>query len=257
MPAAAWRGGIGWRGRVMAIEKVQIGDATLYCADCREVLPTLDACDATITDPPYGVDLGSTKGSGGAHGLQLQAYASYADTYENYVTQVVPALTQAMQLTGRAAVFIGPHIHELPKFDALGGVYCSAATGRHQWGFKNFLPVLLYGTYPDLHKGAQYPTVLASNETAEKNGHPVPKPVGWMRWLVALTTRRGETVLDPFMGSGTTGVAAVQQGRKFVGIECEPKYFEIACERIERAYAQGQLIPHEAEKMPEQMGVFE
>ncbi len=78
------------------VEKVTIGRATLYLGDCREVLPTLDACDATITDPPYGVDLGSTKGSGGAHGLQLQAYASYADTYENYVTQVVPALTQAM-----------------------------------------------------------------------------------------------------------------------------------------------------------------
>lgn len=201
--------------------------------------------DACITDPPYGVDLGSTKGSGGAHGLHLQAYASYTDTYENYVTQVVPALTQAMQLTGRAAVFIGPHIHELPKFDALGGVYCSAATGRHQWGFKNFLPVLLYGTYPDLHKGAQYPTVIASNETAEKNGHPVPKPVGWMRWLVALTTRRGETVLDPFMGSGTTGVAASEHGRSFIGIERERKYFDIACERIARAQAQGQLIPHE------------
>ena len=85
------------------VEKVTIGRATLYLGDCREVLPTLDACDATITDPPYGVDLGSTKGSGGAHGLQLQAYASYADTYENYVTQVVPALMQAMQLTGRAA----------------------------------------------------------------------------------------------------------------------------------------------------------
>ena len=237
------------------VEKVTIGRATLYLGDCREVLPTLDACDATITDPPYGVDLGSTKGSGGAHGLQLQAYASYADTYENYVTQVVPALMQAMQLTGRAAVFIGPHIHELPKFDALGGVYCSAATGRHQWGFKNFLPVLLYGTYPDLHKGAQYPTVIASNETAEKNGHPVPKPVGWMRWLVALTTRRGETVLDPFMGSGTTGVAAVQQGRQFVGIEREPKYFEIACERIRQAQAQGSLLDEEAAPVAEQQGM--
>ena len=236
-------------------EKVVIGDATLYLGDCREVLPTLDACDATITDPPYGVDLGSTNGSGGAHGLQLQAYASYADTYENYVTQVVPALMQAMQLTGRAAVFIGPHIHELPKFDALGGVYCSAATGRHQWGFKNFLPVLLYGTYPDLHKGAKYPTVIASNETAEKNGHPVPKPVGWMRWLVALTTRRGETVLDPFMGSGTTGVAAVQQGRQFVGIEREPKYFDIACERIARAQAQGQMFAPESAALPTQQAM--
>ena len=236
-------------------ERVVIGNATLLLGDCRDWLPTLGRCDATITDPPYGVDLGSTKGSGGAHGLQLEAYASYSDTYENYVTQVVPALTQAIKLTRRAAVFIGPHIHELPKFDALGGVYCSAATARHQWGFKNFLPVLLYGTYPDLHKGAQYPTVIASNETAEKNGHPVPKPVGWMRWLVALTTRRCETVLDCFMGSGTTGVAAVEQGRKFVGIERERRYFDIACERISRAQAQGSLLPPETPH-PTQDGLF-
>ncbi len=222
-------------------EKVVIGNATLYHGDCREVLPELRA-DACVTDPPYGVDLGSTKGSGGAHGLALEAYASYADTYENYVQQIVPALKLAMQQTERAAVFIGPHIHELPKFDALGGVYCSAATARHQWGFKNFLPVLLYGTYPDLQKGAKLPTVLASNETAEKNGHPVPKPVGWMRWLVALTTRPGETVLDPYMGSGTTGVACINLGRKFIGIEIEQKYFDIAARRIEDAQRQSRLF---------------
>ena len=226
----------------MTPERVVIGDAELWLGDCREVLPLLGRCDATITDPPYGVELGSTKGSGGAHGLQLQAYASYADTYDNYVAEVVPAMTQAIQLTGRAAVFIGPHVHELPKFDALGGVYCSAATGRHQWGFKNFLPVLLYGTYPDLNMGAHYPTAIASNETAEKNGHPVPKPVGWMRWLVGLTTRYGEVVLDPFMGSGTTGVACAQLGRKFIGIEREPKYFDIACRRIEDAQRQAKLF---------------
>ena len=236
----------------MAFEEVIIGNARLILGDCREVLPTLDRCDATITDPPYGVDLGSTNGSGGAHGLKLQAYASYADTYENYVAEVVPALAQAVQMTGRAAVFIGPHIHELPKFDALGGVFCSAATGRHQWGFKNFLPVLLYGTYPDLHKGAHHPTVIASNETAEKNGHPVPKPVGWMRWLVALTTRPGETVLDPFMGSGTTGVACMNLGRQFIGIEIDRRYFDIACRRIEAAQAQGQLLPHDAPQKPVQ-----
>ena len=66
-----------------------------------------------------------------------------------------------------------------------------------------------------------------------------------MRWLVALTTRPGETVLDPFMGSGTTGVAAVEQGRRFIGIERERRYFDIACERIARAQAQGQLLPPE------------
>jgi site-specific DNA-methyltransferase (adenine-specific) len=233
---------------------VVIGNATLYLGDCLDILPTLPKVDAVITDPPYGINLGATSGSGGAHGLALDAYASYEDTYENYVAQIVPALRMAISGASRAAVFIGPHIHELPKFDALGGVYCSAATGRHQWGFKNFLPVLFYGTYPDLHKGAQYPTVIASNETAEKNGHPVPKPIGWMRWLVSLCTRRGETVLDQFMGSGTTGVAAVQLGRLFVGIEREPRYFDIACRRIEDAQRQAQLIPHEQET-PEQMEI--
>jgi len=76
-----------------------------------------------------------------------------------------------------------------------------------------------------------------------------------MRWLVALTTRRGETVLDPFMGSGTTGVAAVQQGRQFVGIEREPKYFEIACERIRQAQAQGSLLDEDAAQVAEQQGM--
>jgi DNA modification methylase len=71
-----------------------------------------------------------------------------------------------------------------------------------------------------------------------------------MRWVVGLAP--GNSILDPFMGSGTTGVAAMQMGRKFIGIEREPKYFEIACERIERAQAQGQLIPHEAAPKPQQ-----
>jgi site-specific DNA-methyltransferase (adenine-specific) len=212
---------------------VRIGDQLLIEGDCREVMAALPKVDAVVTDPPYGIVLGNTKGSGGAHGLSLEAYASYADSYENYVHQIVPALTLAIRQSDRTAFFIGPHIHELPKFDALGGVYCSAATGRHQWGFKNFLPVLLYGTYPDLQSGAKLPTVLASNETAEKNGHPVPKPVGWMCWLVALTTRHGETVLDPFMGSGTTLVACQRLGRQGIGIELDPGYFDIACRRVQ------------------------
>lgn len=217
-----------------------IGNATLYLGDCREILP-MTKTDVCVTDPPYGIDLGGGDQRGGAHGLALNGYANYVDTYENYINEVVPALKAAIAATERAAVFVGPHIHELPKFDAMGGVYCSAATARHKWGFKNFLPVLLYGSYPDLNRGAKHPTAIASNEVAEKNGHPVPKPIGWMRWLVALTSRAGETVLDPFMGSGTTGVAAVEQGRQFIGIEREPKYFDIACRRIEAAQRQLRL----------------
>lgn len=222
-------------------EEVTIGDCRLILGDCREVLHDVQA-HACVTDPPYGVELGSTQGRGNGHGLNKAKYENYADTYENYVHSVVPAITMAIQQSERAAVFVGPHIQEMPKFDALGGVYCSASNSRHQWGFKNFMPVLLYGTYPDLQNGARLPTVIASNETAEKNGHPTPKPIGWMRWLVALTTRPCEIVLDPFMGSGTTGVAAVEHGRRFIGIERERKYFDIAVRRIEQAYAQPRLF---------------
>jgi hypothetical protein len=164
------------------------------------------------------------------------------DIYENYMKIIVPVISFCVDTFKQVGMFIGPHIHEMPKFDALGGVYCSAATGRHKWGFKNFLPVLLYGTYPDLNKGAKVPTVLASNALSEKNGHPCPKPIEWMVWLVSLVTRTGETVLDPFMGSGTTGIACIRTGRKFIGIEKDAKYFEIAKERIKKELRQGRLF---------------
>jgi DNA modification methylase len=83
----------------------------------------------------------------------------------------------------------------------------------------------------------------------EKRGdHPTQKPIGVMAWCVKLASNETETILDPFMGSGTTGVAAIQLGRKFIGIEREPKYFDIACQRIEQAVAQGQLFAPEPVK---------
>ena len=75
----------------------------------------------------------------------------------------------------------------------------------------------------------------------EDRFHPTQKPVAVMKWVIDLCPK-ADTILDPFMGSGTTGVAAVQMGRKFIGIEREPKYFDIACERIEHAQAQATLF---------------
>lgn len=232
--------------------KRQIGDATLYLGDCMDVLPTLLKVDAVITDPPYGVELGSTAGSGNGHGLSLNAYETFSDTYEQFLSEIVPAINLALSLCSRGAVFTGPHIHEQKKPDAIGGIFCPAASARHCWGFKSFLPVLLYGKAPDLHKGSKA-TAITSTETVDRKtiGHPVPKPLGWMKWITDLTTRQGEVVLDPFMGSGTTGVAAIEMGRKFIGIEREQRYFDIACERIENACRQPRLIADEPQK-PEQ-----
>jgi len=80
----------------------------------------------------------------------------------------------------------------------------------------------------------------------EGREHPTQKPIGLMAWCMdKAKVRTGETVLDPYMGSGTTGVAAIQTGRKFIGVEMVREYFDIACERISRAQAQGQLLPPE------------
>jgi len=221
---------------------------TLYLGDCGHLLPDLTGADSLITDPPYGILVpGDFKervrdDRGGKHGLRIAEYEGYSDTYEHFKRRIVPRLNLAIGATKRAAVFTGPHIIEQQKPDAIGGIYCAAATGRNEWGFKNFLPVFLYGGAPDLNLGAKIPTAIASAAIAEPNGHPCPKPLAWMKWLVALASKRDETILDPFMGSGTTGVAAVKLGRKFIGIEIEPKYFDIACHRISEALKQPDMF---------------
>jgi len=85
--------------------------------------------------------------------------------------------------------------------------------------------------------------------------HPCEKPISLMTHIVGSSSKTSQTILDPFMGSGTTGVAAIQLGRKFIGIEREPKYFDIACRRIEQAYNQRPLFEPEPTKQPEQLGL--
>lgn len=214
--------------------------------DCFDVLRAMPegAIDCTITDPPYGVRLGLTNKNavGGRHGLVRQPYLSGEDTYEEFLAVVPPAVRRCLELSSRAAVFSGPHLWEQPKADAIGGVYMPNAAGRNAWGFKNLLPVLLYGKAPDLHRGVKEPTVLRSTVSAKPNGHPCPKPVEWMRWLVRLCTRPGELVLDPFGGSGTTAVACIAEGRRCLLIEKEPAYAAIARKRVAEAMGAGSLF---------------
>jgi len=208
------------------------GDIKIYCGDCLDILPHLETVDLVLTDPPYGVSLGDTKGSGGKHGMKINGYESFEDSYENFVHKIVPRLNMALGKCKRAIVWTGPNIHEQKKPSAIGGVFCPAGQGRHCWGFKTFLPILLYGNAPELNLGSPHPTTIQSSQRPKKNGHPVPKPIGWMKWNVNLGSRLGERILDPFMGSGTTLVAAKELGRKAIGIEIEEKYCKIAVERL-------------------------
>jgi site-specific DNA-methyltransferase (adenine-specific) len=225
----------------------------IYHGDCREVLPTLPKVDLVLTDPPYGIDLGVTNNQDpdSSH-LHKKAYRSYDDTYDNFVAHIVPRLKESISLSGgRACVFTGPHIHEQSKPIAIGGIWHPAATGRTPWGSKNFLPVLFYGS--PRGAGRHRPTVLRSLVGVDPNGHPCPKPLEWISWLVAIGSEAAEVILDPFVGSGTTLVAAKQLGRRAIGIEIEEKYCEIAARRLEAA----RLTLFEEVPQPEQFSLLD
>ena len=217
------------------------GGITIYHGDCRDVLPGLAPADLLLTDPPYGVGLGSHADAHESRpgvGLKKQAYASYDDTKENFAAIVCPAIVMALGIVKRGVVFCaGKNLWLLPQASAVSAIFLPAGQGRTPWGFQNLAHFALYGTAPNLNLGAKN-TAIASTASSEKNGHPCPKPIEWMTWLVSLGSLTGETVLDPFMGSGTTLRAAKDLSRKAIGIEIEERYCEIAAKRM----AQGVLL---------------
>jgi site-specific DNA-methyltransferase (adenine-specific) len=228
---------------------VQIGRATLYNADCRDVLPELEA-HACIMDPPYGIGLVKKTSDyrDSKHfdaGESLRASVLYEDDPEQIRALIRDVMPLVLARTQRALVFSGPAmVWAYPEPASLGSVFTMAGAGRTAWGFQCTHPVLFYGKDPFLQDGlGGRPNSHKDDQpNTEKVDHPCPKPVAWMRWAVWRASREGETILDPFMGSGTTGVAAVQMGRSFIGIEREPKYFDIACKRIEDAQRQGDFF---------------
>ena len=209
------------------------GSVRLILGDCLQILATLEA-DLLCTDPPYGLNLGKHSAASEKRMslLRKKAYESYDDSEENFIRVVVPAVKLALDQTKRGMVFAAPPpMWNLPPPRAIGGFFIPFGCGRTAWGFTAFSHCLLYGSAPDVNLGCKA-TGKSNTETPEANGHPCPKPLGWMTWAVELGSRVGEVVVDPFMGSGTTGVACVRTGRRFVGIEIEPKYWEIAVRRV-------------------------
>ena len=222
----------------------QIGDATLMLGDCLEILPTLGKVDAVVTDPPYGVGLTAKQNKWVTN--VGDGYASTDDSPEFVSAVVVPAINMCRDFSRDVIVTPGTRCLWLyPPADDLGTIFNNSGAGRTRWGFGCNHPVLFYGKCPYLSKGlGSRPNSWDQPATdfADKNGHPCPKPIGMMMWLVKRGSLPRETVLDPFMGSGTTGVACAKLGRKFIGIEIEPKYFDIACKRIEEAYKQPDMF---------------
>lgn len=234
----------------MAWEREQIGDCTLYRGDAREVLPMLGRVDAVVTDPPYGVELqGKTayQGHRRKHTTFRPGQYGHSDT-PTYVQEViVPLIVQCRQQAGCVVVTPGTRCHSLyPVPEDMGCFYSGSGTGMGRWGFTCMQPILYYGKDPYLRAGlGSRPNSCGQTypNDANSQAHPCAKPLPMIVWLVNRASLPSETVLDPFMGSGTTGVACVQLGRSFIGIEREPKYFDVACRRLEEAQRQGDLFP--------------
>jgi site-specific DNA-methyltransferase (adenine-specific)/modification methylase len=212
--------------------KETIGDTTLYLGDCLEILPTLGRVDAVVTDPPYGIqaDRKQAARAGKRSRNALCASRDYGQSdWDN-----APAsrwLLDWLREISTYQVFFGGNYFELPP------ARCWLVWDKHT-GANNYADCELAWTNLDkpirkidwLWKG-----MFRKGDDIRE--HPTQKPLGVMEWIIDQLPD-AQTILDPFMGSGTTGVACANLGRKFIGIEIEERYFNIACERIERAYQQ-------------------
>lgn len=208
----------------------RIKDCLLIQGDCLDILPQLpDGCvDAVVTDPPYGVNF-----QGKNTKFTVRKNAGYISGDDNTIGPKV--IAECIDRGWRAVVTPGNRLAwDYPSPADIGSVFCPSGAGRGRWGFVGTNLILYYGKCPYLAKGMGHrPNSFSSFANSEDNGHPCPKPIEWMEWLVLkASAEMDETILDPFMGSGTTGVACIKTGRKFIGIEKEPKYFDISVHRI-------------------------
>lgn len=192
-----------------------IGDCRLILGDCRDVLPTLGPVDAVVTDPPYPNNAG-------------------------HFDAGVPAAREVLQAIAAPHFLVfWTEMETPPAPHPLVAVHVWHRTNSNRPD--NYEPAFEFHADGEKRASRVYPFgVIAPGLTGvEASGHPTEKHPGLMRSLVARTRGR---VLDPFMGSGTTGVACVQLERPFVGVEIELRWFDIACRRIEEAYRQPRLF---------------
>ncbi len=199
------------------MRKEVIGNATLYLGNCFELFDSLPDVDAIVTDPPYGIYKYGGKWKGGKTEVEWDKQAPDLDV-----------------ILGKA----NKHI-------VWGGNYFGLPPSRGWlvWykrdSVQTAADVELAWTSIDMNARLIDQSIAATN--AERCGHPTQKPLRVMEWCLSFLPC-ASAILDPFMGSGTTGVACMNLGRSFIGIEREPKYFDIACRRIEDAQRQGRMF---------------
>lgn len=212
--------------------KVVIGDCVLYNEDCRFILPTLGKVDAVVTDPPYGISFASQP-------TKWQRRAGQAaELWDENVVDDLPSIL----VKGDTRVVWGGNYYVLPP-----------SRGWLSWYKPDAPPSMgnVEFAWTSLDQNSRQITYSIGQTNAERVGHPTQKPLAVMQWTLR-QVGLPESILDPFMGSGTTGVAAVKLGLRFIGIEIDKRYFDIACRRIEEAYRQPDMFIETARAKVEQ-----
>lgn len=207
---------------------------TLYLGDCREILPGLGKVDAVVTDPPYGIDYGKLMegkgdGQGGLDRNRWKDYGTFTWDRSRPTQEVFEAILQAAD---DAIIWGGNYFADLlpPTMRWLVWDKCqtfSLADFELAWTSQNSAGRIFRYSRPEALRDGRH--------------HPTQKPIELMSWCLTFVPH-AKTILDPFMGSGTTGIACVKAGRHFVGIDAEPKYFDVACRRITEATKQPDMF---------------
>jgi len=214
------------------IEQLSEG-VTLYLGDCREILPTLGKVDAVVTDPPYGIDENSRKVASRGKLAAPRDYGEFSWDKAPPPAEII----EAMRGLSQWQIIFGGNYFDLPPtscvlvWDKMGPANDFADCELAWTNFPKAVRRIRY-----LWNG------MIREEKDIPREHPTQKPLGVMKWAIEHIPPPATLILDPFMGSGTTGVAAVKLGRKFIGIEIEPKYFDIACRRISEALRQPDMF---------------
>lgn len=235
------------------VEPVRIGRATLYNACFADVLEQVSGVDLLLTDPPYKLT------SGGQPESSIAMRGGWMNEYDNKGSPVIvthdwhewmPLVSSAMAEDSEAYVMANDKnlraamnacveadlsIHNVLVWDKVNAT-------ANRWYMKNceFIVYAWKGRARRINDAGS--KQLIKLPQSDHSDHPTEKPVSLMAHYIKNSTKAGQLVFDPFMGSGTTGVAALQLGRSFVGCEIERRWFDIACERIANAQQQGSLF---------------
>ena len=212
-----------------------IGDCTLYLGDCIEVMPTLGEVDAVVTDPPYGIGLagGFSGAVGFSEPIKRREYKGDWDSE----TPNADVFNAMQEISASCIVWGGNYFTDKLQQGSFWLV----------WDKQNTMPTFsdCELAWTNLKKKSVKRLVYMQNGCMSKERerfHPTQKPVGVMEWCITHLPENTQTILDPFMGSGTTLVACAKMGRAGIGIELDEDYFNIACKRVEDAYRQGDLF---------------